>query len=81
MIATKREAEDTERNRYAEELQKIELAKAGSGVAAAVPKTLSMLLEEFLRLHAAEKLAPKTIERYRELAAYPERRRASYNSV
>jgi hypothetical protein len=80
-FATKREAEDAERNRYAEELQKIESAKAGSGVAAAVPKTLSMLLEEFLRLHAAEKLAPKTIERYRELAAYPERRRASYNSV
>jgi integrase len=69
-FATKREAEDAERNRYAEELQKIELAKAGSGVAATVPKTLSMLLEEFLRLHAAEKLAPKTNERYRELAAY-----------
>ena len=50
--------------------QKIEPAKAGAGVDAAAPKTLAMLLEEFLRLHAAEKLASKTIERYRQLAAY-----------
>ena len=69
-FATKKAAEDAERERYAEEQQKIELAKAGAGVAAAAPKTLAMLLEEFLRLHAAEKLAPKTIERYRQLAAY-----------
>ena len=29
-----------------------------------------MLLDEFLCRHAEEKLAPKTIERYREQAAY-----------
>ena len=32
--------------------------------------TLAMLVEKFLRLHAVEKLAPKTIERYRQLATY-----------
>ena len=30
----------------------------------------AMLIREFFRQHAEEKLAPKTIERYRELAAY-----------
>ena len=39
-------------------------------VAAALPTTLAMLFQEFFRQHAEEKLAPKTIERYRELAAY-----------
>src|SRR5580693_10654239 len=51
--------------------QKYELAKAGAGpVAAALPTTFAMLLAEFFRQHAEEKLAPKTIERYRELAAH-----------
>jgi hypothetical protein len=36
-------------------------------------KTLSMLLEEFLRQHVDEKLAVKTIERYLEQAAYLDR--------
>jgi hypothetical protein len=35
-----------------DEQQKHDLAKAGSGVAAAIPKTLSMLLDEFMRQHA-----------------------------
>lgn len=35
-------------------------------VAAALPTTLAMLFREFFRQHAEEKLAPKTIERYRE---------------
>lgn len=65
-FATKREAEDAEAQRRIEEQQKYDLAKAGSGVAAALPKTLSMLLGEFMRQHAEEKLAPKTVERYRE---------------
>ena len=69
-FATKREAEDAEANRRIEEQQRYELAKAGSGVAAAPPKTLSMLLEEFFRQHVDEKLAPKTIERYHEQAKY-----------
>ena len=69
-FATKREAEDAEAKRRTDEQQKFELAKAGSGVAAAPPKTLSMLFEEFLRQHAEKKLAPKTIERYREHISY-----------
>ena len=52
-----------------DEQQKHDLAKAGSGVAAALPKTLSRLLDEFMRQHAEEKLAPKTVERYREQLA------------
>src|SRR5579872_2467022 len=67
-FASKREAADAEAKRRAEEQQKHELAKAGSGVAAAPPKTLVMLFEEFFREHAEKKLAPKTIERYHEQA-------------
>ena len=67
-FASKREAADAEAKRRADEQQKYELAKAGSGVAAAPPKTLSMLFEEFFREHAEKKLAPKTIERYHEQA-------------
>jgi integrase len=69
-FATKREAEDAEAARRIEEQQKHELAKAGSGVAAAPPKTLSMLLEEFFCQHVEKKLAPKTVERYHEQAKY-----------
>ncbi len=69
-FASKREASDAEANRRSEEQKKFELAKAGSGVAAAPPKTLAMLLEEFFRQHVDKKLAPKTIERYHEQAAY-----------
>src|SRR5437867_3686273 len=65
-FATKGEAQDAEATRRTEEQQKYELAKAGSGVAAAPPKTLSMLLQEFFAQHATTKLAPKTVERYRE---------------
>jgi integrase len=69
-FATKGEATDAATKRRAEELQKYELAKAGAaGVAAKLPTTLSMLLQEFFRQHADEKLAPKTIERYHEMAA------------
>src|ERR1039457_7510045 len=67
---TKKAAEDAERKRYDDELQKIELAKAGPGVSAAPPKTLGMLLEEFMRQHAVENLAPTTILSYQEKAAY-----------
>jgi len=35
-----------------------------------LPKTLAMLLEEFFRQHVEGKLAPKTIERYRQHVAY-----------
>lgn len=69
-FATKREAEDAEAIRRTEEQRKRDLTKAGASVAAPLPKTLSMLLEEFLRQRVDEKLAPKTIERYHEQAAY-----------
>ncbi len=69
-FATKREAEDAEAIRRTEEQRKQDLAKAGANVAAPLPKTLSMLLEEFFRQHVDEKLAPKTIERYHEQVAY-----------
>src|ERR1700693_659254 len=68
-FSTKGEATDAEAARRIEEQQKIDLAKRG-GVAESVPTTLKMLLDEFLRQHAEEKLAPKTVERYREQAAY-----------
>ena len=63
-FASKQEAVDAEAKRRTEELQKYELAKAGATtIAAALPTTLAMLLQEFFRQHAEEKLAPKTIER------------------
>jgi len=69
-FATKQEAVDAEAVRRIEEQKEYELAKAGAGVAAEVPKTLATLLDEFFRQHADEKLAPKTVERYREQVAY-----------
>jgi integrase len=69
-FATKGEAIAAEASRRIEEQQKLDLAKAGARVAAELPKTLSMLLDEFFRQHADEKLAPKTVERYREQASY-----------
>jgi integrase len=68
-FATKGEATDAEAARRIEEQQNLDLAKRG-GVAEPIPTTLKMLLDEFLRQHAEEKLAPKTVERYREQAAY-----------
>lgn len=53
--------------RRAEELVR---QAATGGVAAPMPTTLSTLLAEFMRQHAEENLAPKTVERYREMAAY-----------
>ena len=69
-FATKREAEDAEVLRHIEEQQKREMVKAGAGVVAEVPKTLAMLMEEFFVQHVDKKLAPKTVERYHEQAAY-----------
>src|ERR1039457_1211122 len=69
-FSSKREAEDAEAIRRIEEQQKRDLAKEGVSIAAPLPKTLSMLLEESFRQHVDEKLAPKTIERYHEQAAY-----------
>jgi integrase len=68
---TKQEAIDAEALRRTEEHKKAEEVRAGAaGVAAAMPTTLAMLLAEFMKQHAREKLAPKTVERYEEMAAY-----------
>lgn len=69
-FATKGEAVAAEAARRLEEQQKAELAKAGANVATELPKTLSMLLDEFFRQHVNQKLAPKTVERYHEQSAY-----------
>ena len=70
-FATKQEAIAAEAVRRTEEQKKFEMRKAGAaGVAAAMPTTLAMLLAEFMKQHAQENLAPKTIERYREMAEY-----------
>src|SRR5512146_1788408 len=70
-FATKQEAIDAEVARRLDEHKKLDLRKAGAaGVAAAIPKTLAMLLAEFMKQHAEENLAPKTVERYREMIAY-----------
>src|SRR5882724_6039230 len=66
-FATKQEATAAEAVRRTEELIR---QAATSGVAAPLPTTLSMLLAEFMKQHAEEHLAPKTIERYREMVAY-----------
>jgi integrase len=63
-------ASDAEAARRIEEQQKREIAKAGVTVGAELPKTLAALLGEFFRQHVDEKLAPKTVERYHEQAAY-----------
>src|SRR5260370_37898347 len=65
-FATKREAEDAEAQRRIDEQHKDELAKAGAGVAAPLPRTLAMLLEEVFCEHAEKKVEPQTAERYRE---------------
>ena len=69
-FATRQEAIAAEANRRIDEQKRAELAKAGAGVDAPVPKTLATLLDEFIRQHACETLAPKTGERYREEAMY-----------
>ena len=70
-FATKQEAVDAEVARRIEEQKKIELKKAGAaGVTAAMPTTLAMLLAEFMKQHAQENLAPKTVERYHEMIGY-----------
>ena len=68
---TKQEAIAAEAVRRTEEQKKCEMARAGAaGVAAAMPTSLAMLLAEFMKQHAEETLAPKTVERYHEMAAY-----------
>ncbi len=44
--------------------------QAGAGIAAKPPTTLLQLLTEFFTQHVDENLAPKTVERYHQQAAY-----------
>jgi integrase len=67
---TRQAAIEAEASRRIEEQNRREMAEAGAGVDAPVPKTLATLLDEFIRQHACEHLAPKTVERYREQAVY-----------
>ena len=70
-FATKQEAVDAEAARRIEEQKKLDLKKAGAaGVAAALPTTLAMLLAEFMKQHAEEKLSPTTIEGYHRMIEY-----------
>src|SRR5689334_19467365 len=68
-FAKEGEAKDAERKRWIEEQEKVEREAAGSPVAAPLPKTLKMLLDEFFDQHVDRKLAPKTRERYHEQSA------------
>lgn len=67
---TRREAVEAEAARRLEEQRKLELEKAGASPP--IPKTLADLMDEFFREHGQKKLSPKTLERYREQAAYLE---------
>lgn len=66
---TKAAAERAEAERRITEQQKYELEKAGL-TDVPLPTTLADLLRDFFAEHAEKKLAKKTIERYREQAAY-----------
>ena len=70
-FATKQAAVEAETVRRTEEHKKVELSKAGAaGVAAAMPMTLAMLLDEFMKQHAQEKLSPTTVEGYHRMRQY-----------
>jgi integrase len=70
-FATKQEAVDAEVTRRIEEQRKLDLKKAGAaGVAAAMPTTLAMLLAEFMKQHAEERLSPTTTEGYHRMIEY-----------
>jgi integrase len=69
-FATKGEASDAEAVRRIEEQKKLASAITAANLAAKLPTTLGMLLDEFLRQHADQKLAAKTTERYRQQAKY-----------
>jgi len=59
-FATKQAAIEAEALRRIEEQKKRDITQAGAIVVAALPKTLSMLIDEVFRQHVDQKLAPKT---------------------
>jgi integrase len=66
-FATKREAGDAELKRRVEVQQEYEASLRGTPPP---PDTLAVLIEAFCKEHADRNLAPKTVERYREMARY-----------
>jgi integrase len=64
---TKEEATNAEAARRLEAQKQAELERTTQDP---LPKTLGALISEFLVRHAGQKLAPKTAERYREMAGY-----------
>jgi len=66
-FAGKKAAQDAEAQRRIDVQDEHAAALRG---APAPPTCLSALIDEFIREHAARNLAPKTVERYREMAAY-----------
>jgi integrase len=68
-FSTKAAAEKAEAERRVDEQRKYELSKVVP-VEVPLPKRLDQLLKDFFTEHGARKLAPKTVERYQEQAAY-----------
>jgi integrase len=73
-FTTKKEAQEAEAVRRVEEQKRVEMSKAGR-IDAPVPKTLAMLFAEYFldqeqKPEGSNRLALKTLERYREQAAY-----------
>jgi integrase len=66
-FASKKAAQDAEAQRRIDAQQEHAAALRG---APAAPTSLSALINEFCKEHAERNLAPKTVERYREMAAY-----------
>ena len=66
-FASKKAAQDSEAQRRIDAQQEHAAALRG---APAAPTSLSALINEFCKEHAERNLAPKTVERYREMAAY-----------
>jgi integrase len=69
-FATKKAASDAETIRRAEVLRQYEMEKSGAGAPVVAQTTLGALLHEFIDKYGAEKLAPKTVERYRNEMSY-----------
>jgi integrase len=66
-FTTKKEAQDAELARKVEVKQAHEAALRGTPPP---PNTLRVMIDEFCKEHADRNLAPKTVERYREMAGY-----------
>lgn len=67
-FGTKRAAEEAEALRRIE--VQVEREAALKSATAPLPRSLADLLSEFFSAHAEKNLAPKTLERYREMSAY-----------